>query len=170
MKVYMSKYPKHRFYHNWLYNMFGYTNEQTVKVRIDDFDTWSMDQSLAHIITPMLHQLARTKQGSAMVDMEDVPFELQHEGWDHEEGIHDRWDWVMQEMIFAFESKFSDWESTFSSGDLKFDETKLEDGTVQWTKSELCTYNVDRKGRDAYQARVSNGFRLFGKYFEGLWD
>jgi hypothetical protein len=22
----------------------------------------------------------------------------------------------------------------------------------------------------AYQARISNGFRLFGKYYEGLWD
>jgi hypothetical protein len=29
---------------------------------------------------------------------------------------------------------------------------------------------VDREGLDAWQARKANGYRLFGKYYEGLWD
>ena len=28
----------------------------------------------------------------------------------------------------------------------------------------------DWEGRKAYQERISNGFRLFGKYYENLWD
>jgi hypothetical protein len=29
---------------------------------------------------------------------------------------------------------------------------------------------VDWEGMKAEQARITNGFRLFGKYYEGLWD
>jgi hypothetical protein len=29
---------------------------------------------------------------------------------------------------------------------------------------------VDRAGLEAYQKRMANGFRLFGKYYQGLWD
>ena len=58
-----------------------------------------MDHTLAQIALPMLYQLAKTKHGSPLVDIEDVPFELQG---DYEDAVHDRWDWVMSEMIFAF--------------------------------------------------------------------
>ena len=29
---------------------------------------------------------------------------------------------------------------------------------------------VDRAGLDAHEKRKQNGFRLFGKYYQGLWD
>jgi len=45
-------------------------------VKIDRWDTWSMDHTLAKIILPMLKQLKDTKHGSAIVDLEDVPEEL----------------------------------------------------------------------------------------------
>jgi hypothetical protein len=28
----------------------------------------------------------------------------------------------------------------------------------------------DWEGRKAYEARIQNGFRLFGKYYQNLWD
>jgi hypothetical protein len=28
----------------------------------------------------------------------------------------------------------------------------------------------DKESMDKEQNRISNGFRLFGKYYEGLWD
>jgi hypothetical protein len=42
-------------------------------VKIDRWDTWSMDHTLAHIVLPMLRQLQATKHGSPLVDDEDVP-------------------------------------------------------------------------------------------------
>ena len=45
---------------HWFYDK----QEQKVKVRIDKYDTWSMDHTLAHIILPMLKQLRDTKHGS----------------------------------------------------------------------------------------------------------
>ena len=32
------------------------------------------------------------------------------------------------------------------------------------------TSKYDLKGAKAYQKRITNGFRLFGKYYENLWD
>jgi len=105
-----------------------------------------MDDTLAYIILPMLYQLAKTKDGSPDVDLEDVPFELQG---DHEDAIHERWDWVMAEMIYAFEEKTNDWEERFFCSEREYDSYKAE--------------------MDQIRGRISNGFRLFGKYYEGLW-
>jgi hypothetical protein len=32
------------------------------------------------------------------------------------------------------------------------------------------TYKCDYEGMAVEQARITNGFRLFGKYYENLWD
>lgn len=137
MKIKIGKYPTWRWYHTYLHNWFGYAPEQSKKIQIDPWDTWSMDCTLADIVLPMLYQLAKTKHGSPMVDEEDVPFELQGDTEENEELIHDRWNWVMAEMIFAFQHKV--------------------DGKWELHDDEILK-------------RVSNGFRLFGKYYEGLWD
>ena len=31
-------------------------------------------------------------------------------------------------------------------------------------------YATEKEEMIAEQARISNGYRLFGKYYEGLWD
>ncbi len=100
-----------------------------------------MDHTLAHIILRMLEQLARDKHGSPMVDAEDVPFELQGDTDKQEYLIHDRWDWVMKEMIYAFDCKVNK-EEPF----MRFD------------------YATEKEEMIAEQARISNGYRLFGKY------
>ena len=64
MKIKIGDYPKHRFYHNWLYNWLGYSPKQKQKICIHKYDTWSMDHTLAHIVLPMLVQLKRTKHGA----------------------------------------------------------------------------------------------------------
>jgi len=50
--------------------------DRVIDVHIDEFDTWSMDDTLSHIILPMLKQLKETKHGAPNVDKEDVPSEL----------------------------------------------------------------------------------------------
>ena len=66
-------------------------------------------------------------------------------------------------MIFAFESKIDDtWEDQFyTSTSQEWDDTL---GVHRYT------HKCDHEGMKVYQARISNGFRLFGKYYEALWD
>ena len=156
------------------------------KVVIDDYDVWNLDHSLALIIVPALKILKEKKQGAPSIDNEEVSDELRASDEDlhtyskngeTDEHYFDRWDYVMDEMIFAFESKLEDWEEQFASGenDVKFVEIpdkKDEEGEPLWTweHGPNHTREYDVEGREKYQARITKGFKLFGKYYEGLWD
>ena len=154
--------------------------ERTIKVKIDRWDTWSMDHTLAYIVLPMLKQLKATKHGAPQVDYKDVPKELRptkkelaayNKDGTTDDKFFERWDWVMDEMIFAFESKLDDsWEEQFETGTSDLQWKKLEDGCSQMVHGPNHTAKTDWEGRKAYQERISNGFRLFGKYYENLWD
>ena len=140
-------------------------------VKIDNWDTWSMDYTLSHIITPMLKQLKETKHGAPYVDDEDVPEELKSTSappkeneWDTDENHFKRWDWVLNEMIWAFEQNldYNSEEKFFDHSDV---EIKKHDIFGQIHK-----IKIDQEGLKIHQDRKKNGFRLFGKYYQGLWD
>ena len=163
----------------WIYRFLLWVSSkrvQKVSVHIDRWDTWSMDHTLAHIVIPMLKQLKETKHGAPNVDNKDVPKELRSDAIEGDVSVthFKKWDWVMDEMIFAFESKQNDWEEQFQSGEHDIQWIKITEGKLK-SHSEMVngpndTYKIDWIGRNAYQKRISNGFRLFGKYFESLWD
>lgn len=157
---------------------------RTVDVRIDPWDTWSMDCTLGYIVRPMLRQLKETKHGAPMVDLEDVPEELrpseeEQAAYDRDgttdENFFARWDWVLDEMIFAFDSlnggPNEDWEHQFTTGDYDFRWKKIDEkGTSEMIHGPNHTAETDWDARKAYAERIANGFRLFGKYFQALWD
>ena len=151
-------------------NIFLDKRTQKVKVHIDRWDTWSMDHTLAPIILPMLVQLKESKHGAPHVDLEDVPKELhgkkltkkQKEQGEVDDKHFERWDWVLNEMIWAFEQKCRDhWEEDYYGPYIEGEGDGILGGHFEWT---------DVEGRQKHQERMSNGFRLFGKYFESLWD
>ena len=153
-------------------------------VKIDKWDTWSMDATLGMIVLPMLKQLKETKQGAPFVDDEDVPDELKTTSAPAKENEYDvddnhfkRWDWALDEMIFAFHSKQDDsWQDAFRSGvhDMKTVACAWDDNgkatMYQWVEGPNNTYKCDYEGMKVVEARIQNGFRLFGKYYQNLWD
>ena len=140
-------------YNNLINVPFIDEREQTVKVRIDSWDTWSIDYTLAPIILPMLVQLKETKHGAPHTDFRDVPRHLwptkeQEEKYkktgEVDEHWFERWDWILDEMIYAFDCK---------------------------ANKEEVIFRIDKRdAQEEEQNRISNGFRLFGKYYESLWD
>ena len=149
-------------------------------VKIDRWDTWSMDSTLADIILPMLRQLKEKKHGSPFVDDEDVPEHLRsgaappkENDWDTDDNHHARWDWVMSEMIFAFEHLVDDsWENDFCSGVIDHVFVPCEDNPKFSTMEDgpNHTWKCDYDGMNKVNERINNGLRLFGKYYRGLWD
>ena len=122
---------------------------QKIKVRIDKSDTWSMDHTLAHVIHPMLVQLKATNHG--------YPSGLTEKKWDD----------IMDEMIWAFEQKLRDnWEGDY----YEYREMGPEESKDPNDLFSLKLVWEDPKGRAAHQKRMTNGFKLFGKYYENLWD
>lgn len=135
-------------------------SSQKIKVRIDDHDIWSMDDTLSHIIYPMLKLLQESKHGTPAVDQADVPKELRTRKrttkgdplvYDKTENLEKQWAWVLGEIVWAFEqkSRVDGWETDYhKEGDWD---------SEHWEKI------------NAHHNRMDNGFRLFGKYYECLW-
>ena len=154
---------------NWIW--FDRRTGQKQKIHIDRWDTWSMDHTLAPIILPMLIQLKKEKHGAPNVDPKDVPIPLRPKKQDvlkykeigeTDEKFFERWDWIMDEMIWAFEQKCRDhWEEDYYGPYIESKDKRELFGRFEW---------IDDEGRQKHQERMSNGFRLFGKYYESLWD
>ena len=64
---------------------------------------------------------------------------------------HRRWNWVVDEVLWTF-------------GELKETETGLDDLYLH------CDLDSNRKLIDEYEQRMTNGLRLFGKYYRGFWN
>ena len=153
----------------------AWRESRRVSVRIDKCDTWSMDNTLAHIILPMLKQLQETKHGSPLVADVDVPKGLRStkvndtdeydtDKYDTDINHHLRWDWVLNEMIWTFEQKSrDDWGSDYY-------EYEYDAESTEGLGFGLKLVREDHKGREAHQKRMAEGFKLFGKYYEALWD
>lgn len=159
--------------------------KRTEKIHIDRWDTWSMDHTLALIILPMLKQLRDTKQGAPYVDPADVPKELQpkkqtkkqKDSGETDSTHFQRWDWVLDEMIFAFEHIVDeDWEDEFRSGryDLRSRATEWDENgkpkLYELVEGPEHTAEIDWDGLKAVHARIDRGLMLFGKYYRNLWD
>ena len=152
--------------------------KRKINVRIDRSDTWSMDNTLAHIILPMLKQLRDTKHGSPFVDDEDVPEYLRSTAappkkneWDTDENHFKRWDWVLNEMIYAFECEVDEkWDNQFHSGKTDMVWVQENDSLYRMERGPNDTHVFDKEGHDKAWIRRNNSMRLFGKYYHNLWD
>lgn len=139
-----------------------YKDDNTLRkeeIVIHDYDTWSMDHTLALIALPMLKQLKETKHGVPYIDYEDMPEHLQYiprqydqraigdlfNAWDDFENEFDHqikvWDWMIDEMIWAMDQIAHQ------------EEVDLD----VWHSVE-------------FNDRMSNALKLFGKYYRSLWD
>lgn len=169
-----------------------------IMIRIDPWDTWSMDHTLAMIILPMLKQLKTEKHGSPFVEDEDVPEELRSDpnrikmkkgvdedvhavdSWEPDNKVHERWTWVLDQMIWTFEQLVDEDEGHWQYYDPYEEGEHVErlaivsaDGTKKYLTSEdrareRGKYNPEKHRQ--YNEKIANGLRLFGKYYRGLWD
>ena len=98
MKVNIRKYNK------------GNTNRR-IDVKVENFDTWSLDHTLASIILPALIQLKHTKRGvtSEFTDRiggdfdSNLVFDFIKEDEDKVfDQLCDKWDEVLDKMIWSF--------------------------------------------------------------------
>lgn len=156
MKVNIGRYPEGE-------------DQRVVDITIEEFDTWNMDSTLALIIVPMLKQLKETKHGGPQVVDEDVPEAIRStsapakkDDWDIDNFHFDRWNYVIDEMIWAMGQVANCTDDCF------YDHTKVnEEDSIE---DQIANISVDYEGLKAHHLRIKNGCMLFGKYFQALWD
>lgn len=150
---------------NWIYSK----QKRTIKVEIDKYDVWSMDTTLSHIILPMLKELKKQKQGSPFIDDSDVPDAIKSTSakpkineWDTDEFFHLRWEYVLDELLWAFEQQIdSNSENQF------YDHSDVDVNSV--LIDQIHSIKIDQEGLAKHNARKQKSFELFGKYFMNLW-
>lgn len=188
----------------WIHKHLQNGGERRVSVRIDPTDVYSVDHTLAQIIAPTLRMLKAKKNGSPWVDNDDLPPELKmskrdtkifNDGhWDKklkfteaekteiDTKYHAGWDWVLDEMIWAFtQHERGNWDDQFHSGDHDIHWVDVDyagndvDADYEGKKLHRMargpndTHQYDADGAKAWSARMANGRRLFAKYYEALW-
>ena len=143
---------------------------RVIDIAIDPYDTWSMDHTLALIIAPMLKQLKATTHGAPLVDDEYVPEHLRSTSappteneWDVDDNHFKRWDYVLDEMIWAMEQIVAhDNEAQF------YDMSEVdEEAGIQ---AQLDAIKCDYAALQKHHERIANGTKLFGIFFQNLWD
>lgn len=155
--------------------------KRVIKVKIEDFDVWNADNTLAYIIHPVLVKIRNEKQGTPNVDDEDVPEHIRSTAskqpkeneWDSDEFFRDRWDYVLGEMIYAFECELDDeWEEQFYSGEIDYIHVPDTHNGMKVYRMEHGpnhTFKVDTVAEKRAWARRDEGRRLFAKYYHSLW-
>lgn len=133
--------------------------QRKIKVKVHKYDCWSADITLAYVILPILKQLKETKHGSPFVSPDDVPQRLRptleeivayNTNGKTDDNFHDRWNFVLNEMIWTFEQLVTD----------DAEDQFYEPSTRQFKEPEWTEYNK----------RIEYGCRMFGKYYRSLWD
>lgn len=128
--------------------------ERHISVQIEDFDVYSMDTTLAHIVVPMLRKLKSVKVGipgdlvhefhelsqQSELDLGLSAKELDNIEFEKAEAI---WNEILDKIIWSFEQAKNDYEESYDK-----------------------TY----EGRfDLYEKKLQEGFALFGKYYRSFW-
>lgn len=168
-------------------------SRERVSVRIDDWDTFSLDYTLAHIILPALKKFKDKDQGRFSVDDEDVPDEIKSTSskpfdpyvGEIDEFYEARSEYILDAMIYSFEHIIDDsWKNTFYT---YTDDTRPEfnfiaidyagnevdedeyDGEIMYRMDSKNNMIIDRDGIESVEEKIDFGLRMFGKYYRGLW-
>lgn len=125
--------------------------KRKVEIKIDKWDTWDLFTTLAHVILPALQAFRDGHQGGPLIADDDVQDNLKRanappveSAWDVDEFWFDRWNYILDEMIWSFDSIVN------------------EEPNGWW--------RLEKAEQDALYERRTNGLRLFGKYFCHLWN
>ena len=123
-----------------------YRKNRAFNIYIDDFDTWSLDYTLSHIIHPALIRLKEIKHGypelweDGMVTHHNYDRQLHFDFIDEEvetKYLINKWNDILDKMIYAF-------------GRIK------EDNSLDISKDEW--------------EKIQEGLDLFAEHYTSLWD
>jgi hypothetical protein len=162
-----------------LFDIRQFFNRDIRYVKIDTWDAWSLDHTLSPIILPILKELKRIKHGAPHIDDEDVPPKLRanrdaryksnvdpdlHKiSDDVDKKFFERFDYILDEMIWTFEQlSMDDHEGQF------YDHSKSK--KIKDINKSVRAIKIDKVGLRKHNERIDNGLRLFGKYYRTLWD
>jgi hypothetical protein len=138
MKVYIGPYRRNN-------------QQREIKIRIDEYDTVSLDHTLALIIEPSIEQFIENKKGYPVIDQNDVPKELRYSETDY----YYQYDLFTTPTVLEklyFERRELQWEYILN---------KIHKAFYELTENDFLTPGLSKE--------IDEGLILFGKYYRNLW-
>jgi len=131
--------------------------EREVKIKVDEWDIWSVDETLKLIIHPLLILFKKELSSYCEVEEGDALSGL---------GGLEAWLYVLDRMVEAFdpygEPCMEDYNFTFP--DL------VGNGVLSLAPDNPQEYTRYKEDVSVYEEKCKEGLRLFAKYFTGLWS
>lgn len=167
------------------------SDKRKINVKIDSFDTWDLDHTLALIILPALVQLKNTMHGIpndfAVVGGEDWADQVSFDFYsDTKDEMFEKrclaWNETLDKMIWSFQQiALEDYSDLYHHGDPDFDWIESDhtflnpitgkiEKTYQMVDKNPEEHWYDIVGNQLHEERIQEGLELFGKYFRSLWD
>lgn len=165
---------------------------RNINVKIDRFDTWNLDATLAYIILPALVQLRAEKHGvpsefaniAGGGDHEmQLSFDFYRDTYDESFDIAcKQWDETLDKMIWSFQQiAIEDYDNQYHHGEAKISwlETDQQypnpttgkmESTYQMVDENPDEHWYDHVGHLLHEERIQEGLDLFSKYYRNLWD
>lgn len=148
----------------WIYDV----KERKIKVKVDEWDLYSADHTLALVILPVLKEYRKSKRYGIPMNLDISYIPLDDEG---EEKMMQDWNNILDKMIWSFEQIINS-------------EANLDDFWIEkpdFDNCEKCSDFIDKinsgsggrydyEARKAYDDKIQEGLDLFGKHFRSLWD
>ena len=136
-------------------------------VKIDSYDTWNCDWTLAQIAAPLFKAFGQDLDSTGKIDKEDVPEELRDTF--NEDGFSEQaYKWVIDEVTYAMTEIANDRANE--------PEVYRDDPTIPRAEndpiglSQLVQIPGALAAYEAYNKRIQNGCVLLGKYLQTFWD
>lgn len=165
-------------------------NKRKIDVTIHNYDTWSLDHTLAYIILPALLQLKDTKHGIpgqfAEIGGEDYHEQQSFDFYKSDQELFDQrvkeWDIVLDKMIWSFNELVKEsYDDKYFHGNGKYEWIKTDKqfpnpvtGKMEDTFTMVDTnpdeHWIDANGILEHEKRIQEGIDLFAKYYRNLWD
>ena len=156
MKIFIGRYPS-----NWVCKR-NPNAEQTVRIRIDPWDTWNMAETLGDIILPMLKQLRDEKHGS--------PGSLKPFQETSNESQQYCFDWYKDDDNKAWELGHKQWCDIMDKMVWSFEQVVNRERDEAFYKKINGKRKFDNEAYKVYHEKMQEGLDLFSKYYMSLWD
>jgi len=164
-------------------------SERKIDVKVERWDTYSMDHTAALVILPLLLQLKNHKQGVPNDFVDRVGGDIDNNYCfdfikDDENEVFDqgckKWEETLDKMIWSFQQLVDDnYSDKYHHGHMKLGWKPIEipDPVTGAVKKayEMVDENpgehwYDYVGHHLHEDRIQEGLELFGKYYRALWD
>ncbi len=152
----------------WVYDLLVWIDdkkERKIKVKVDKYDIWSAEHTLALVILPVLKEFRKAEKYGVPCGLDIAYIPLDDAEEDKQMLI---WNELLDKMIWSFEQIIND-DDDFWIQKPNFDDCETGSEFVDRI-SNGSGGKYDHEARKKYDEKIQEGLDLFAKHFRNLWD